>query len=369
MASATAPVSAAFAGNGSYQPLHQAYEGRVLGSPGRWVAAEGGTGGGDAALLGPRPGCKGVCFGAEAICLEAEGVAFDKSWAFVGEGNGGYKQVQEYSYVGDGVGSYDKAETVTVTGWQLRPCWAGLSVFALLVVAAIAGVLLADGLPLPKIAANGRVEAVSRLGQTKAANHEFTFDCSEDDPIEWPTAKSHWCCERFSEGCPSSKRAKRPTPPPAPPASDDAPSGPGADERNRGVPSVAAPAAAARSDKAAHRPGPIAVGTSAAAPVEAAAGPLPVRVTYDCNAGFDMWEWGWAPNKKAFCCTHYDKACAGTGSRQHRPPGSLAMVPYDCQEGLPNWRQRWKPGKRAWCCKHLRLGCPEAFHSADHDAG
>mmetsp|Transcript_16529 Transcript_16529/g.53130 ORF Transcript_16529/g.53130 Transcript_16529/m.53130 type:complete len:145 (+) Transcript_16529:211-645(+) len=73
-----------------------------------------------------RSGCRGACFGAEALCIEPVSTKSQMDWAFVGEGRGGYNQVQAYNFVGENTGSYNKSESVTMTGWTMKPIGIGL---------------------------------------------------------------------------------------------------------------------------------------------------------------------------------------------------------------------------------------------------
>merc|ERR1719382_1679737 len=100
------------------------------GGGGGMVVAGGGAAGGAA-------GCAGECGGAEALCIEAEGVVKNANWQYVGHGSGRYEKTAGYSYVGEGCGSYDQQEIVTAYGWKIKPVCMCLAVVAVVVGAVV----------------------------------------------------------------------------------------------------------------------------------------------------------------------------------------------------------------------------------------
>lgn len=64
--------------------------------------------------------CGGACCGAGALCCEAEGGVTSSSWKYVGDGNGTFTSLPNYSYVGEGCGSFDKQEVITYRPAGLR---------------------------------------------------------------------------------------------------------------------------------------------------------------------------------------------------------------------------------------------------------
>lgn len=69
---------------------------------------------------------------------------------------------------------------------------------------------------------------------------------------------------------------------------------------------------------------------------------------FDCQAGLARWERGWSIEKKGWCCSNEGLGCTTT------PPPD----PYDCEAGLSNWLKGWSPDKKNWCCANRELGCP-----------
>merc|ERR1719401_2647221 len=95
----------------------------------------GGGGGGMVAGGGAAGSCAGVCGGAEAMCIEAEGAVKSVNWQYVGDGCGKYNKVQQYNFVGEGCGAYDQETVVVNYGWKFRPCcFGGVGVFAVVVL-------------------------------------------------------------------------------------------------------------------------------------------------------------------------------------------------------------------------------------------
>jgi len=289
--------------------------------------------------------CKGACYGAEVMCIEPQGAEHDTSWAFVGEGRGGYNQVQEFNYVGVGTGSYEKGENFTGTSWKLKPFWRGLLIVGLAVLACFAGFSVMSK----------RMKTVMVGSQASTTQSmDFIYDCAKEAPALWNSTKQDWCCKKFSKGCNASPPAA-PSTPPAAPASGTA---------------VAPPAAAAP-------PQPLAPAKPGAVPPAAKPGVGVPPVPYDCAAGFDKWEWGWSEGKKAWCCQRAQKGCPPGGKPvpaappakpaapevgtppAATPPEKPAILPYDCSGDATS--SDWTPGKTAWCCKHEQKGCPKGF--------
>mmetsp|Transcript_47632 Transcript_47632/g.101907 ORF Transcript_47632/g.101907 Transcript_47632/m.101907 type:complete len:664 (+) Transcript_47632:59-2050(+) len=65
-------------------------------------------------------------------CAEDQVLGQRRSFAYVGEGLGGFSKVKEYSYVGEGAGSFDKVAETTQYGRRPRLCF--IALLALLVV-------------------------------------------------------------------------------------------------------------------------------------------------------------------------------------------------------------------------------------------
>lgn len=39
------------------------------------------------------------------------------------------------------------------------------------------------------------------------------------------------------------------------------------------------------------------------------------------------------------------------------------VVPFDCDAGYSNWQYGWSPQKKAWCCEHASKACSDALVS------
>merc|ERR1719324_1144359 len=74
--------------------------------------------------------------GTRGFCFEPEGMNRSPDWAYVGEGRGGYEQMQTYHYVGEGCGTFEKREDITTYyGWRMRGCCIFITVLLALAVA------------------------------------------------------------------------------------------------------------------------------------------------------------------------------------------------------------------------------------------
>lgn len=88
--------------------------------------------------------------------------------------------------------------------------------------------------------------------------------------------------------------------------------------------------------------------------------------TFDCSAGLDNWESGWADDKIDWCCEHKQVAC-----RKNQPCTS-GCDHHDCLAGFAAWESVWSDDKKLWCCQHRNRGCPESTTTMapfDCDAG
>jgi len=74
---------------------------------------------------------------------------------------------------------------------------------------------------------------------------------------------------------------------------------------------------------------------------------------FDCAAGWNNWQRGWSPGKKAWCCLYYRRACPDTTT--------TTIGSFDCDAGLRNADHGWSKKKQAWCCERdPPKGCPPA---------
>lgn len=303
--------------------------------------------------------------GTRALCFQPEGRNRGTDWAYVGEGRGGYEQVQTYQYVGEGRGTFDKREGVTY-GWQMRGCCICLSVL----IAVGLGVLIFEPLFQNEYqdAYVGAHHISSGLTYTcsSSVSHWMTqwstrhkewccrhhgrfcdtatqpYDCQAgftNNGQGWPEGKKFWCCKYYGRGCATTTTSPQ----------------------------------------------------------------------YDCDAGFANWERGWSDGKKSWCCARRQRGCpdpcgnscslhgqnhtcknriqymadhnfkgtanacqlghtevlrecpachqCSTANSGCRAPVTTTSEPHDCQAGLSNAQQGWSNAKKAWCCHHKKLGC------------
>mmetsp|Transcript_164833 Transcript_164833/g.528921 ORF Transcript_164833/g.528921 Transcript_164833/m.528921 type:complete len:512 (-) Transcript_164833:130-1665(-) len=88
--------------------------------------------------------------------------------------------------------------------------------------------------------------------------------------------------------------------------------------------------------------------------------------TYDCSDGFQQWQASWADDKKEFCCRTLDMGCEPSSEQLPMQP-SAALQPrpeeqltFDCEAGYDSWDVGWTPAKKAWCCDNRDRGCTTA---------
>jgi len=259
--------------------------------------------------------CRGLfCRGAESLCIEPDGLDPD-AFAFVGEGKGLYKQVQNYNYVGEGSGSWEKVEKITPSSWRLKPACRCLLLSALVLVGGVVGWSSYSG--SGATTSEPTQQSAMNPESGKGDDGEFSAaDCSDADVVEWSDRQRTLCCDRFNKGCLKPVDAvDQEAKPPETYRPTSAPSTPPPDE------------------------GPI--------------------IRYDCKAGLSNWQWGWSMGKKDWCCTHENAGCP-----EQKAPATHAAEsedPYVCAEDYDRWQMKWTIGKRAWCCKHERLACPEGY--------
>merc|ERR1712194_986880 len=103
--------------------------------------------------------------------------------------------------------------------------------------------------------------------------------------------------------------------------------------------------------------------------------PTTTKEPFDCAAGVQMWETGWSPEKKAYCCSTVHIGCDAwdcqQGDERVWPENKKAFccpqtgqgcptttTPFiDCNLDLVNWETSWDPAKRAYCCRTMKRGC------------
>mmetsp|Transcript_109196 Transcript_109196/g.243664 ORF Transcript_109196/g.243664 Transcript_109196/m.243664 type:complete len:441 (+) Transcript_109196:49-1371(+) len=294
------------------------------------------------------------CFdGPGGLCVQPAGAVTQEHWRYVGEGRGGYAQVQEMNYVGQGAGSFNKDEQKAASSEGCPPCLPSIVVVLVLLIVA-AGVRLVmtqrlGGLQLQKIhvqmpswfevpAIFGRHEQatsppfVYQGGSltTSAATSE-QFDCVEGYftwKYSWSPPQKAWCCQNFQRGCPET-------------------TGQDTYKCQAGNPSS----------------WPLTQRQWCCKRFSIACSPsLPAATSdlFDCQAGFSNWAAGWSMNKKAWCCEHHHRGCPTTSPRPvHRTTGTTTTLTehHDCAAGDP-WADNWSIDKKVWCCMSVKRGCP-----------
>jgi len=161
-------------------------------------------------------------------------------WQYVGEGKGGFNQVQRFNYVGEGRGRYNKESTTEYHGWRLGKFGTAIAV-ALTVLGAI--LLLARLLHAQKATSTTRKhqkflytpqgQPVNATGATEpshfqrhgSASRATLVDARKETPVvaqpffnctshyfnqPWTADKAGWCCRKHSIGCATTTRSNRP---------------------------------------------------------------------------------------------------------------------------------------------------------------
>mmetsp|Transcript_16530 Transcript_16530/g.53133 ORF Transcript_16530/g.53133 Transcript_16530/m.53133 type:complete len:297 (+) Transcript_16530:211-1101(+) len=251
-----------------------------------------------------RSGCRGACFGAEALCIEPVSTKSQMDWAFVGEGRGGYNQVQAYNFVGENTGSYNKSESVTMTGWTMKPIGIGLLAFSFIIMT-VSGVVSVMALRSHTTTTTAIVKVFVR--PSDANNAEFVYDCATDLPDSWNIDQRTWCCQRFSTGCDVSTTQPEPLKP-IEPALPKAP----ASDTHGGLPSqlqtYLQQQQQLQQQQLQHHKGHSTLAV--------------VMVPYECKA--DEEKEAWSIGQKAWCCKHEDICPQGLSASQieGQPPAA-----------------------------------------------
>jgi len=319
--------------------------------------------------------CAGACGGAEVACCEAQGAVTSTSWEFVGQGNGGYQNINSYQYVGEGAGCYDKEVTTTYWGWKFRKCCIGG--LGCLLIPALLWLLLQilnpekpDG---PDPSTPPPIIEISTPAPSPAPEpNRPLYDCSKQGL--WTLMKRDWCCKHYGRGCPTHPPAPPTTkPPPAttkppvvvpvpipaptpapviphPPALTSLPYDCNADFLNCYHCLMARWSVGKRAWCCAH--------ARRGCPTAAPPGPpAPEPLPFDCFAGYSNWQAGWSEPKKVWCCAHSHRGCPPPTTAPPAPPVTSACPPMDCSAAYANWKQAWGPEKKQYCCQHEGKGC------------
>lgn len=183
-------------------------------------------------------------------CLGAsEGPSTAVTWEFVGDRQGDYDKVEQYSFVGDGGGSFVKDENVQYYGCRIRPCCVGILLCLLIALMVFFLIMW-----LAPIAAATTVTTTQILIITSAPKVEMTttsalYDCKEDFTdcyqclrLHWSYSKRRWCCKNLNVACPTT----------------------------------------------------------------------PTPISFNCNAGLANWLQDWSEEKKQWCCAKVGRGCTTT---------------------------------------------------------
>lgn len=223
-------------------------------------------------------------------------------WAWVGDGNGAYEQIDQFDYVGDGVGAYEPEVTTVVTSWRVRRLW--IWVGAALTITGIAALVVIPGAPRQSVVNVPTDVRSTRMDIEAAASPglQTNYECGPVGVDQWQRPQRDWCCQEFGKCFPE---AVDPAMPPS---------------------------------------------------ATAVAMPLPLS-DIDCNSGLRHWDSGWSDAKKEWCCHHHGQGCVPSAAPADppMPPRRPSASPvYDCSEGA---EEVWSVTKRGWCCIQIGRGC------------
>lgn len=212
-------------------------------------------------------------------------------WQYVGEGKGGFNQVQRFNYVGEGRGRYHKESSTEYHGWRLGKFG---TAGAILLTLTGAGLLLmrllsAQG-ATPKhhktmftpqgqpLNVTGATEP-SQLQRTGTRSRPKPADARKKTPVvaqpfyncsshylnqPWTADKAGWCCRTHFIGCSTTTRW-------TPPVS-----------------------------------GALSLGVQQ---VRLEASETEAREEFNCNKNYDDWQRKWSRRQQDWCCIRHDRGC------------------------------------------------------------
>lgn len=216
-------------------------------------------------------------------------------WQFVGEGKGGFNQVQRFNYVGEGRGRYNKESTTEYHGWRLGKWGTACAVLLTLLGVVLLLVKLihsrntvaahkhhkilytpqrqplnatgaTEHSQLRRHGTQSRTIPVDARKETPMVVQPF-FNCSshyKNQPWTWTADKAGWCCRTHSIGCPTTTGSNQPA---------------------SGDPSLAMQQ---------HR-------------LEESTKKL--REEFNCNTDYADWQRKWSRRKQDWCCIRHDRGC------------------------------------------------------------
>lgn len=299
-------------------------------------------------------------------CLNGSSSSFGspkKDLVYVGQSQGSYDKVQQYSYVGDGQGTFSK-EVVTThyTSMCRKLC---------------IGMLAASGLAFACLAIAYMVLASSHSPRTDVSRSHgidvnAKYNCRNvTNNLEraWSSTKRDWCCANAGSGCTA----------PTTSAMFDCQAGfanwaNGWTDAKKHWCCTDKKLVCARSNVTTTEK-PTSQGKDT---MIAQTSGCDTECVYRSQTATCKERISWAANRQFIrtphpCATaHSDTlrkcpACkevcslAGAGCvLTTAPPVSKATTssPYDCTAGFENWKQGWSLKKKDWCCENMKRGCP-----------
>jgi len=253
-----------------------------------------------------------TCRNSPANCA-VESDAGDKAdWAYVGEGRGAYKVVEQIVWVGEGNGSVEvdpnknrppPTQRSDWNRWKAKCCMIFYQCILLMtVVCLVTGTIFA----IPSVAGlvtsawDGIRGLFSRPSDHKSTedsvrSERLLVNCSAREALSQDDRRL--CCHSDHNGC--------------------------------------------------HQ---VDCGSNSSASMNSAGPAVLSQRHWCCSADF-----------RTHCNGHaYENSSARHSTvAQHESTGNVsAQLPYDCQVGLANWEELWKPDKQQFCCKYGGVGCP-----------
>lgn len=237
------------------------------------------------------------------------------SWAFVGQGRGGYEKMAAYNYVGAGRGSYERETTTSFYGWRIRKCC--LCVLAVVPVCFLGGLFLTMRSDEGSTTTTTTAIAMASLlnlsttpppelpKTTTTTTSPKPYDCDEGEPTDWSPGQLRWCCDKEEIGCEAT------TPPPPP--------------EEQTVDGVALGGGAPAGDQ---QPGD-------------------ATAEFECKEGEDFLKWT-VPHR-VFCCVNHRMGCPTTPPPVPPPPLPDPSAPKEGCFGVCSFQ-----GHTSTCTGHIQ---------------
>jgi hypothetical protein len=349
--------------------------------------------------------CGETCKAVQNLFFEPASAVTTETWAYVGDGNGGYRKVRTYRAEPGGAFDMEGSPADPASSscpsrlrWICCPL-AIISVVALMVTA----FLKHDDLErlLRKAEKGGLLTSSSSSSNSPG---ERLYDCAvtgasvlsswttahrsyccqeekvlcrnecdtdgEDVTHAWSPTKLAWCCEEHQVGCsPKPDTSKQTVPQPE--TSRDCKTECTYDNQTVTCKDRIAWSARNRFH------GELAACAKAVVEVVKVCDVCAVCtldkdecLSFDCEADLENFAHKWPSDKKSYCCSREGKGCAdstGVGNEPHAPAAMRGTasavelpgpVPFQCHNGLASQAWGWSDTKKEWCCRHQNLACP-----------